>query len=292
MCAWRPAYAAGVDCLDSEAALDYWRPIKEQAATSDEPADPLAIELIACLSSPVPELRDQIGYELFTLWLRNDRLTDETRGTLLTELRALMSRPTARGADDGALSRSFSALILAELMRSDAQKPFMSADERQALLADAAAAIGRESDFRGLDVDVGWVHPVAHMSDLLWRFALHPDTSSAQAELILAAVETKVAPTTVFYHFNESDRLARVVATIVERELVDLGLIVDWIGAFETPQSMQKWSDAFSSPQGMAELHNTKQFLRALSDQLAGADTSSRITERLNALVNGFTQMI
>jgi len=39
-------------------------------------------------------------------------------------------------------------------------------------------------------------------------------------------------------------------------------------------------------------LHNTKQFLRSLSDQLAGAEIDSAITEPLDALVNGFTQLI
>jgi hypothetical protein len=42
----------------------------------------------------------------------------------------------------------------------------------------------------------------------------------------------------------------------------------------------------------MAELHNTKQFLRSLSDQLAGAEIDPVIAEPLAALVNGFTQLI
>lgn len=284
--------AAEIDCLDSVAALDYWRPIQQRAATSDKPPDPLAIELISCLSSPVAELRDQIGYELFTSWLRNDRLSDETRATLLVRLSEKMNTPPTDAEDNTALSRSFSALILAELMRSDALVPFMNARQRQTLLANAVAALERETDFRGLDAEVGWVHPVAHMSDLLWRFALHPATSPAQAELVLDAITAKVAPTTAFYNFNESDRLARVVTTILRRELVDAGRVVEWLAAFESPHSMQEWSSAFSSREGMAELHNTKQFLRALSDQLAGTQSDPRIIQQLEELVESFTQMV
>jgi hypothetical protein len=66
----------------------------------------------------------------------------------------------------------------------------------------------------------------------------------------------------------------------------------EWLRAFESPQSMDAWSDAFSSREGMAELHNTKLFMRALSDQLAGEETSPQITEPLDALVNGLTQWI
>jgi uncharacterized protein DUF2785 len=286
------AKGASVDCLDTRTALEYWRPIREQAPTTRAPADSLAVALVACLKSPNSELRDEIAYELFTYWLRSDRLADNTRRALLRDLTGTMSRPPAARPDNSSLDRSFSALVLSELMRSDAQKPFMTGEERDVLLDNAIAALGRENDFRGLDAELGWVHPVAHMSDLLWRFALHPDTSSTQAELILIAVGSKIAPDGAIYSFNEGDRLARIVTTIARRKIVDAELVARWISSFETPQSMEKWSDAFQSPAGMSELHNTKQFLRALSDQLAGSGLDPRILEPLAELVDGFTQLI
>ena len=279
---------AAVDCLNDADALAYWEPIREKAETDELPADRLALELVSCLGSPDPELRDRIGYELFAKWLRSDSLNDETRHSLLEKLSAHLEDASS----DATLSRSFSALILAELMRSDGLKPFMSDADRQILLKAAAKALQSETDFRGLTDDIGWVHPVAHMADLQWRFVLHPATSSVQADDILRAVRTKVAPTTVSYAFNESDRLARVVATIVRRNLVDAGSIRNWILAFQVPQSMEKWSDAFQSPTGMAELHNTKQFLRALSDQLRETEIAPEISEPLDALVAGFTNLI
>ena len=39
---------------------------------------------------------------------------------------------------------------------------------------------------------------------------------------------------------------------------------------------MARWGEAFQSPDGMAALHNTKQFLRALSDQLLTAQEEER----------------
>ena len=285
---WLPAAASGVDCLDTDSALRYWRPIKAQASTNELPADELAIELISCLGSPDPELRDGVGYELFTYWLREEKLTDDTREALLARLESRMSDSSQAAT----LSRSFSALILAELMRSDAATPFMTSLQRNQLLDSTISAIGSESDFRGLDAELGWIHPVAHLADLLWRFALHPHTSPDQATLLMAAVRSKVAPTDVAYAFNEGDRLARVIAVIVRRELIAADEIAGWIGEFESPSSMERWSEAFRSPAGMAELHNTKQFLRALSDQLAGFEFDPGISEVLDALVNGFTQLI
>ena len=190
------------------------------------------------------------------------------------------------------LSRSFSALVLAELMRSDAASPFMSTTEREQLLKAAASALETETDFRGLDEQLGWVHPVAHTADLLWRFALHPATTRAQADLLLTAVRARVAPAGVAYAFNESDRLARVISTLIRRELVEPAVITEWLASFSRPQSGERWSSAFQSVAGMRELHNTKQFLRALSDQLAGEDIDAGIATELNELVGGFTLLI
>ena len=286
------ALAIESDCHDTKNALQYWRPIREDPASENLAPNELAIELLSCLGSPDSELRDRIAYELFTTWLRDEKLTDDTRRALLNELSKMMSAPPAAAPGVATLARSFSALVLAEIMRSDSIRPFMNSDERQRLLDRAVESIGRENDYRGLDGELGWIHPVAHMSDLLWRFALHPETTDAQAASVLDAIRSKVAPTTAFYQFNESDRLARVVTTLIQRKLVPPHEIAAWLLSFETPLSMEKWSDAFATPPGMAELHNTKLFLRALSDQLEGADIDPLISGPLSELVQGFTQLI
>jgi len=285
---WSTATAAGIDCLDTSQALNYWRPIRKAPDSSSASVDALALELISCLGSPDPELRDQIAYELYVEWLRNDHLSDTTRVQLLEKL----SKRIREQGNDQSLSRSFSALILAELMRSDANKTFLSNEQRQRLLNDAAEALRREQDYRGLIADIGWVHPIAHLSDLLWRFALHPETTQAQAITMLTALRSKVAPTQTAYAFNESDRLARVVSTLIRRQLLDVQDTATWIESFAVPSTMERWSDAFRSPEGMTELHNTKQFMRALSDQLTATDVADSISEALAALVQGFTQLI
>ena len=282
------ALAAAPDCLETIEALEYWRPVRAQAENPDLPADSLARELVACLASPAPELRDGTAYELYALWLRNDRLSDDTRRLLLNELSSRLSDPSPAAT----LSRSFSALVLAELMRSDAIEPFMDQASRDALLATVGQALGEVQDFRGLDPALGWVHPVAHMADLLWRFALHPATTPDQARAVLDAVRTKTAPTATAYAFNEPDRLARAVSTVVVRELVPANEVVTWLETYAAPESQEKWSDAFRTPAGMAELHNTKLFLRALSDQLDGKDVDPRVATTLDQLVQGFTGLI
>jgi hypothetical protein len=280
--------AANIDCLDTDAALTYWRPVREAASTTEQPVDTLALEVVSCLGSPNRELRDRIAYELLTYWLRQEKISTEVRRKLLQDL----SIRVADSTPESTLSRSFSALILSEIMRSDSISPFMNSGERQVLLETTIAAIADETDFRGLDEDLGWVHPVAHMADLLWRFALHDETTSVQAKRILDGVRSKVAPTSAAYSFNEGDRLARAVTILIRRELLAPEEFVLWIEQFSSPRSMEKWTDAFLSPAGMAELHNTKLFLRALADQLNDAGVDAAVTEALDGLVQGFTELI
>jgi len=282
------AHAAVPSCSDAETALQHWRPIKDDLAASVEQANKLTPELVDCLGSPNPELRDGIAYELLTYWLRNDALNHTTQFRLLESLTANMLEARI----EATLSRSFSALILAELMRADAQNSFMADTQRNQLLESAIDALKEERDFRGLDDEIGWIHPVAHLSDLLWRFTLHPKTTNEQIDQILDGVAYKVAPTTSSYRFNESDRLARVISTAIRQSKISDEKMVLWLAQFETPKSMEKWSQAFRSTAGMAELHNTKQFLRALSDQLHNTGAGVETGKYLQELVQGFTQLV
>jgi hypothetical protein len=237
-------------------------------------------------------LRDRIGYELFSLWLRAEKLDDGTRRELFAKLRSMLIETPAAAPGDTTFGRSFAALVLAEVLRSDAKQPFLAPGERSSLLEDTLQALDRENDFRGLTADHGWVHPIAHMADLLWRIALHPGTGKAEAERLLDGLRVKVGPTTSAYAFNEGDRLARVASVVIARQLLPPEDVAAWLDEFSAPQSMQRWGDAFSSPEGMTELHNTKQFVRALSDQLNDNDVDPGVTDRLNTLVQVFTDLV
>ncbi len=275
-------------CLNTQSALDYWRPIRATADSPEHSANQLSRELVSCLNSANSELRDGIGYELFTYWLRNDKLSTESKTILLQSL----SSNLQQGGDDRSLSRSFSALVLSEVMRADNQSSFMSQQDRLDLLNLAVTALSNESDFRGLVEGIGWVHPIAHLADVLWRFSLHSALDEEQARLIFSGVRSKAGPAAVSYTFNEGDRLARPIAILIRRQALPADEFVAWLANFDTPESMDSWSDAFASVEGMAELHNTKLFIRALSDQLLDLEIDVKIQAKLDELVKGLTSLV
>ena len=280
------ASAQAPDCLDEPAALDYWRPIAAAANSVD--ANTLAEPLLQCLKSPNHELRDNIGYGLFSVWLRNAQLSVDRKQFLLQQLSANLS-PATR---ELSLQRSFSALIISELLRADAIDAFMTTTQREQLLQASAQALRDEQDFRGFEDELGWVHPIAHLADVQWRFSLHPALSEDQAVLILIAIGSKVSATESFYHFNEGDRLARPIAILLRRDALTSTAWLNWFAGFAKPKSVNTWPEAFGSAAGLTELHNTKLFIRALSDQLQGVDLDKPVQEKLDELVALLTELV
>ena len=84
--------------------------------------------------------------------------------------------------------------------------------------------------------------------------------------MVLSGIRSKIAPVSVSYAFNEGDRLARPVSILIRRQALQTEEILSWLESFNSPFSMESWGNAFASPEGMAELHDTKLFIRALSD--------------------------
>lgn len=276
------------DCSQTAAALDFWRPVRQAVTSDDYVADQLAPALISCLGSTNSELRDSIGYELFSYWLRNDALSQQSKIDLLE----VLSSNIQQSDDTQALNRSFSALVVSELLRADNLSNFIDDADRLRLLQITVNALVAESDYRGLVEDIGWVHPVAHLADVLWRFALHTSLNTEQSRIILESVRNKVGTTTTGYIFNEGDRLARPISTLILQDALDASDIVNWLGLFETPAAGGTWFDAYFSVQGMHELHNTKLFIRALSDQLRMEGIDEGIRKRLDELVASLTAIV
>lgn len=272
-------------CANTQRNIDYWENIYTDRPPSDNNADALALSLVPCLGSENATLRDTYGYGLFTHWLRNDWLSEEIRLQLFTRLQANLE-------SDRVLLRSFSALILSEVLRADALTTFLTSTQRDSLLQLSSQTLLAEDDYRGLDAELGWVHPVAHLADIHWRIALHPQLTTQQATESLAAIYPKAVTQETSYVFNESDRMARVVAILIRRQALNDDQFAAWLGRFSTRQDGSPWSSAFSSPEGMAELHNSKAFIRALAEQLATAELPETIESQLEELLEIFRQLV
>ena len=191
----------------------------------------LAEGLVYCLADPDPEIRDGIAYEALAQWMREG-------GIEVAGLRGLRDRlyVTLDIRDAAGFRQPFAALVLSEVARTDRISPWMSAEERAAMVEAAAAYVESVRDYRGFDEKEGWRHGVAHGADWLMQLALNPALDRAQLDRILAAVAMQVVPESAHaYVFGEPGRLARPVLYAAKRGLHTQAEWEAWVSAL-TPR--------------------------------------------------------
>ena len=219
------------------------------------------LALVACLGNPDPNVRDKIAFERLSAAMRGGEVDRDTLSAIEAQLLKLVVAPDPQG-----FQRPFAILTLAEVARTDRLKPWMTGDDREALVATAARFLSTITDYRAFDDKEGFRHGVAHGADLAMQLALNPAITKTQLDRLLEAIAVQVTPKdpTVAYWAGEPDRLARPVIFIAQRQLHSAA---EWKSFFEKvsdPKPLKSWDDAFSSEQGIKKHHNARAFLLSL----------------------------
>ncbi len=212
----------------------------------------LAEGLVDCLGDADPTLRDGIAYEALAHWMRAGEI-DEAG---LRSLRDRLYAGLEAGDPDG-FRRPFDALVLSEVARTDRIKPWMTPEERGAMVETASHFLESVTDYRGFDDKQGWRHGVAHGSDWLMQLALNPALDRGQLDRMLAAIATQVVPSTSHaYVYGEPGRLGRPVMFIAKREL-------------HTAAEWETWFVALAPKLGASKDYNDNGWLLRRHDLLA-----------------------
>jgi hypothetical protein len=227
---------------------------------ASERRNTLAPALLDCLADPDPVLRDGVAYEAYTVWLRGDQLDAATRLHLLDALSASLS---GTDENDAGFRAPFAALVLSEVARTDRIAPWMTSEQRDALVDAASRYVESVRDYRGFDARDGWRHGVAHGADLLMQLALNPALDKAQLDRILGAIAAQVAPVGDHAWIDgESERLARPLLFVAQRALHSEAEWKAWFAALVAPAPLASWNEAYASRAGLAKRHNLLSFLR------------------------------
>jgi hypothetical protein len=251
---------ARADCPPAGWNASGLRLLKASKFTIADPKDRagLARELLDCLASPDPALRDGIAFEAWSTWLRGDQLDEATRRAALQRLQAGLV-----AEDPAGFLQPFSALVLSELARTDRKQAWLTPAERGALVEAGARYVESVRDYRGFTAGEGWRHGVAHGSDLLMQLALNPALDKAQLDRILAAVATQVSPKGEAYVFGEPERLARPVLWTAAR---GLHAEADWTAWLAKVAAAPEggWESVFNDAEGLKRRHDARAFLLGL----------------------------
>lgn len=211
--------------------------------------------IAACVASPDPFLRDQIAFEGLTRMLRADQLSAPARLALTTDMLTRL-----RGADPAGFEQPFAALVLSELVRADRVTAYYTPQQRTEIVTQAAAYLSGVRDYRGYDEREGWRHGVAHGADLLMQIVLNPNfNDESYWEPIVHAVASQVAPSGHSYIYGESERLARPIIFLAQRNVLTAE---EWTGWFT--QFTVDTDTMFASQAGLARRHNTMAFVQTI----------------------------
>ena len=252
-----PAFAACPPDGQTAASLQALKALKFEMSDADA-RKPLAMGLIACLGDPDPVMRDDIAYEALAKWLRANAFDADTLRAMRDALYAQLD-----GDDEPGFRRPYAALVLSEVARTDRIKPWMTPEERAAMVEKAAGFVESVHDYRGFDDKEGWRHGVAHGSDWLMQLALNTALEKEQTDRILAAVATQVVPDAApSYVFGESGRLARPVMYVAQRGFYSEAEWTKWFDAL--PPKIGDPAQAWNDSHWLARRHDLMAFLMSL----------------------------
>lgn len=180
------------------------------AMPDDRPREELIAELTVMLADPDPAIRDDLAYPIFATWI--------VRGYVDGSIRDIGDTVAAMFEHDEIQARTFAALILAAVVRRDADTGEVP---RVAMLGwrDRFARWWRtETDLRGFDDHLGWLHAIAHGADVVRAFARSPQLDQDDLDgLLRLTADRLLAPTDYRFSQFEDARLAYAATSVLAR---------------------------------------------------------------------------
>ena len=258
----------------------FWQSIRgnEYVVPMDYTVATLTPELLSYLGSPDPELRDETAYTILDAWIHLDYYSHAELWEIAIHLLHNLAIGLGEQQSDTIFLRSFSLLILTEIVYHDLTHLTLSETEVRLLLEQGLAYFEAEQDLRGFDSEKGWMHAIAHAADYLWVLAQHRHVAVSDLERIMDALVEKVTASVAhIYLYGEEDRLVRTVMGVLQRDLLMLPFLSTWLERLTHPKGRIAWSESFESGKLMEVVrsraetcarHNTRSFLYSLYFQL------------------------
>jgi hypothetical protein len=259
--------------------IDFWRAIaaNDCAIPDGHSAKELLDELIHNLSSPDPELRDDLSLTILATWLERGAYTNIEMRALIPPMLIGLRAGIGENGTETVFQRTFSALVLAELIHVDNKQPYLLDSEVFDVLDKALAYLLAEHDPRGYVPSQGWAHALAHTADLLMVLARSRYLGKSELLHILQVIAARLVDSGhALYLDNEDERLVNTVMAALERNLLELDSLKDWTKSLAQPDG-DGWKDAFLSAARNHARFNIKTFLRSLHYRLVKAETPPAI---------------
>jgi hypothetical protein len=246
--------------------------------------------MLEYIGDPQPKLRDDLIYSTFYKWINekqwfSDAELRELLWILLDEQHLFYHIGSTE--DQAVFTRTFSVLVVALILQRHREQALIDNAEFTNVKEALIRYYEEEQDLRGFMQEEGWAHAAAHGADALDELVLCSESDAAIREEVLAVIQRMLYNEQYIFSDEEDERIATIVATIVDHHLLPQQSIVDWIGSLEQCGGWPR-----SRGQYVARV-NTKNFVRSLYFRLLPIKNNPAMLEALlkaEMNLNEFTQ--
>ena len=236
------------------------------------------------------ELRDELTYMILAHAIIDqetaDRLSAEQRESLLLTCidDTHLFYHIGESGTDSVFMRSFSLLIIAALLYTDAKFQQISEEATRKTQTALLRYAREERDWRGHIKGKGWAHSVAHLSDALDEIAQNRYMTQVDREAVMQTL-TYLATLPEPLCYEEEDRLSFTAYRLIVSGMVDDTFLETWVESLfvtrteEVPglteQDVMHWTSAA----------NAKNFLRSLYFRLLWNQKAPALVEHTSAVL-------
>ncbi|AUS86917.1 hypothetical protein LBYS11_11470 [Lysinibacillus sp. YS11] len=217
--------------------------------------------LLQYIGDPHPELRDNLIYPMFYMWIKEEnRFSEEELRSLLTVLTDENHLFYNIGSEDdqSVFTRTFSALPIALIIQHHRKNPFLNQEEIGQLMQVMLRYYKEEKDLRGYLSVGGWAHSASHGADVFVELVQCEESSVAMLREVLVAISGKLHNGIHIFSDEDDERLVNIVDTMIHKELLPHQEIANWISCLAQCCNLPR-----NRSQVIARV-NSKNFLRSL----------------------------
>jgi hypothetical protein len=235
-----------------------------------------ALALLANLGSPDGELRDELSYMILASGMLDKRVLTQEQMVSLLETAIDENHLFYNISEidtDSVFMRSFSNLIVAAILYTDAKEGAFSQAAMQCVKQALLRYAKEERDWRGYVDGKGWAHAMAHLADALDECAQHPRMTRQDRVDILQVIRRLTQLAEPLYH-EEDMRLATATQHIITGKQVDEDFLYNWLEScyVQRGSDVSAWRSAT----------NVKNFLRSLYFLLQWDNMQPAVAEKIS----------
>ncbi|KAA0774692.1 DUF2785 domain-containing protein [Bacillus sp. TE8-1] len=128
--------------------------------------------------------------------------------------------------EDAVFTRAFTTLLIALIIDTDTNHNFLSQNDILTVKDQLILYMNNEHDFRGYVQDHGWAHSIAHASDTFEALVRSPKLETLYYEEILQTLLNKVCVHSIYYKYEEDERLVYPIVAMLQNGLKEEVLLL------------------------------------------------------------------